>query len=257
MGAEQELLRLKAVAKSFGPVKALDGVDFFIRKGECVGLVGDNGAGKSTLAKIISGVVQPDAGEIFWSGKRIWLNSPSQARALGIEMVYQDLALCDSLTVAQNLFLGRECISRILFLPILKRRSIQQMAAKVLSDLKIMQVDVNKRVRDLSGGQRQAVALGRAFVTSPKLLILDEPTAALAVGQTMRVLEVIRELKNHGVSIILISHRLQDILETCDRIYVLYEGRVVAELNKDEVTIELLASLIARPKEAQYEVSQG
>jgi simple sugar transport system ATP-binding protein len=126
---------------------------------------------------------------------------------------------------------------------------LKERASAVLSELKITQVDVNKKVRDLSGGQRQAVALGRAFVTSPKLLILDEPTAALAVGQTMRVLEVIRELKNHGVSVILISHRLQDILEVCDRVYVLYEGRVVGEHIRDEVTIELLAKLIARPKE--------
>jgi len=249
MKSEPELLRLVGITKSFGPVKALENVNFFIKKGECVGLVGDNGAGKSTLAKIISGAVQPDAGAMFWCGEKIVLASPSHARALGIEMVYQDLALCDSLTVAQNLFLGRERISRFFIFPILKRKEIQQQAAKVLSDLKIMQVDVNKKVRDLSGGQRQAVALGRAFVTAPKLLILDEPTAALAVGQTMRVLEVIRELKNHGVSIILISHRLQDILETCDRVYVLYEGRVVAEHDKKEVTIELLARLIARAKE--------
>jgi len=257
MRSSQELLKLKGITKFFGPVKALDNVDFVVYTNECVGLVGDNGAGKSTLVKIISGAVQPDAGEVFWCGEKILLTSPNKARALGIETVYQDLALCDSLTVAQNLFLGRECVSRFLFLPLLKRQLLKERASAVLSDLKITQVDVNKKVRDLSGGQRQAVALGRAFVTSPKLLILDEPTAALAVGQTMRVLEVIRELKNHGVSIILISHRLQDILEVCDRVYVLYEGRVVGEHIRDEVTIELLAKLIARPKEkVDHEIVQ-
>ncbi|MEM2045409.1 MAG: ATP-binding cassette domain-containing protein [Candidatus Bathyarchaeia archaeon] len=246
-----ELLRLESVSKTYGNTRALQNVNFTVCEQECVGLVGDNGAGKSTLVKIISGAVQPDQGLIYWRGKQVLISSPAIARALGIEMVYQDLALCDSLTVAHNIFLGREPVRRLGFLSLVNRKLLLSQANKVLSDLRITHVDVTKKVKDLSGGQRQAVALGRAFITAPTLLILDEPTAALAVSQAMRVLEVIRELKRRGISVILISHRLQDILETCDRVYVLYEGRVVAERSVSGLSLEELAKLIARPKEVE------
>lgn len=241
-----ELLRLERVSKTYGSIKALDDVNFSLQEQECVGLVGDNGAGKSTLIKIISGAVQPDRGVIFWRGKKVVISSPAMARSLGIETVYQDLALCDSLSVAQNIFLGREPTK----LGIVKKTTLLQRASRLLLELGITHVDVTKKVKDLSGGQRQATAIARAFVTAPTLLILDEPTAALAVPQAMRVLEVIRKLKERGISIILISHRLQDILETCDRVYVLYEGRIVAERTVADISLEELARLIARPKEA-------
>lgn len=244
-----ELLRLENVSKTYGRIRALQRVNLVVYEQECVGLVGDNGAGKSTLVKIISGAVQPDSGSIYWRGSKISVPNPRVARSLGIEMVYQDLALCDSLTVANNIFLGREPVIRIGPFALVRRRYLLQQANEVLSNLGISQVDVTRKVKDLSGGQRQVVALGRAFVRAPKLLILDEPTAALAVPQAMRVLEVIRTLKQRGVSIILISHRLQDVLETCDRLYVLYEGKVVAEKYVADLNIEQLALLIARPNE--------
>lgn len=252
-----ELLRLENISKTYGNIRALQNVDFIVHEQECVGLVGDNGAGKSTLVKIISGAVQPDQGSIFWRGRQVVISSPATARTLGIEMVYQDLALCDSLTVAHNIFLGREPVRRLGPLGLVKRKLLLLQASKVLSDLGITHVDVTKKVKDLSGGQRQAVALGRAFVTAPTLLILDEPTAALAVSQAMRVLEVILELKRRGISVILISHRLQDILETCDRVYVLYEGRVVAERCVADLSLEELARLIARPKEVDCNSGLG
>ncbi len=248
-GKHTELLRLGDIKKSFGKVEALKGVDITINCGEVIGLVGDNGAGKSTLIKIISGALVPDYGRIFFEGREVHFKSPRDARALGIETVYQDLSLCETLTVAQNIFLGREPIKRICGLPFLDKTALYNETQKVLNELKINIPSVKALVRDLSGGQRQAAAIGRAVTFKPKLLILDEPTAALAVREARKVLSLVKKLKDMNISVILVSHRLQDIMETADRVAVMYEGKKVAEHTIGDLSFEKLASLVAAAHE--------
>ena len=242
-------MTLRKVKKSYGPIVAVDNVDLTIYEGEVVGLIGDNGAGKSTLVKIISGAVVPDKGEIYFDGKLVTIRSPADARRLGIEMVYQDLALCETLTVVQNLLLGREPVKKFLkFLPLLERRKAAMIARASLNKLGIEIPSLASKISELSGGQRQAVAIARTVMESPRLIILDEPTAALAVVEVRRVLSLIKELKKRGIAVILISHRLHDIIEVCDRIVVMYEGRVIAERLRGQTSLEELAQLIAAEK---------
>lgn len=245
---KQELLRLEGIEKSFGPIRALQNVSLVLYRGEVLGLVGDNGAGKSTLVKVISGAVMPDKGKIFFEGRQVHLKSPKDSRALGIEMVYQDLSLCESLTVAQNLFLGREPTKRVLGIPFLDKPRLENQTRRILSNLNIHIPSIRAQVKYLSGGQRQSIAIGRAVTFEPKILILDEPTASLAVAEVEKVLRLVKDLRARGIAIILISHRLQDVIEVADRIIVMYEGQVVAQRRCVEVGLEELVSLISQSK---------
>ena len=233
------VLEMKGIHKSFGGVKALEGVDLELRCGEVLGLVGDNAAGKSTLMKILTGFYHADSGRIFLDGKQVYLDSPKTSKRLGIEMVYQNLELCQNLNVAENLFLGRELLREPVF-RFLKGRQMERRSIEILRKLKIDIQEPRKRVDRLSGGQQQAVAISKAVSFEPKMLILDEPTANLALKEIGKVLDIVLQLKQHGIPAIFISHRLDDVFRVCDRIFVLRGGRRVAlkntaETNHDEV----------------------
>lgn len=235
---------MRGIEKHYGTIHALRGVDLTLGPGEVLGLVGDNAAGKSTLTKILAGAELPDAGEILIDGVPARLESPADARRHRIEMVYQDLSLCDTIDVAGNLFLGREPVRRRLGLPLLDGRRMHAEAAAILDGLDINVASTRLKVGNLSGGQRQSVAIGRAAAFDPSVLIMDEPTSALAVAEVQAVLALIRKVSEAGVSVILITHRLQDLFEVCDRIMVLYEGQNVAERQIDETSLEDLVRLI-------------
>jgi len=225
------LLALADVQKHFGAVQALRGVSFHVEPGEVVGLVGDNGAGKSTLMKTITGIHAPDGGEVRFDGAVLNGKEPGVIRALGIEMIYQDLALARMQDVASNIFLGREPTKRLLGTPIrmIDRPRIEREAEAMIMKLGARVPSVQYIVGQLSGGQQQSVAIARALTFNPKLVIMDEPTAALAVREVEHVLDLIRELKNQRIAVILISHRLTDVFAVCDRIIALRQGQVVAD----------------------------
>lgn len=237
-------VRMTGISKSYGPIRVLDDTALEIAPGEVLGLVGDNGAGKSTLSKVLSGAVIPDAGTIEIDGREVRFASPADARAERVEMVYQDLSLCDTIDVAGNLFLGREPRRRILGVPFLDRRTMVARAEEMLDRLGIVIPDTRLKVENLSGGQRQSIAIGRAASFDPAVLIMDEPTAALAVAEVEAVLDLIRRVSARGVSVILITHRLQDLFLVCDRIQVMYEGRNVAVRRVAETDIEEVVNLI-------------
>lgn len=238
------LLKVEKVAKRFGAIQALKGVTLHLDRGEVLGIVGDNGAGKSTLLKILSGALIPDKGQIYLEGHPVTFRSPMDARLQGVEMVYQDLSLCDTLDVAANLFLGREPIKRILGTPFLDRRVMHQRAGAILEKLRIRIPSTHLIVENLSGGQRQAIAIGRAVFFQPKVLILDEPTSALAAREVEEVLNLTRRLAAAGVGVIFVSHRLHDVLRVSDRIAVLYEGRKVAERQAGETDVPEIIRLM-------------
>lgn len=223
------ILEASGLHKTFGGIHAVRDVSLTVMPGEVVALAGDNGAGKSTLIKMISGVYQPDGGEIRYEGERVDHLSPRDIRERGIETIYQDLALADNLDAGTNLFLGREKIKKLLGIPYLDRRTMREAAAKALKALGIVVRDLDAPVRTLSGGQRQALAIGRAVYWQARLLIMDEPTAALGVPEQREVLALIRRLKESGVGIIFISHNLHDIFAVSDRIVVLERGRKAGE----------------------------
>jgi D-xylose transport system ATP-binding protein len=232
----QPRLALKNIHKRFGSVVALSGVDFEVAAGEVVALCGDNGAGKSTLTKIMSGVYRPDEGEILFEGRRVDVNSPEDANALGISTVYQDLALCENLDVVANLFLGRESGPRTLPPPLrpLDEDGMEAKALEVLSGLAVKLPSVRRPVSFLSGGQRQAVAVSRAVLWGSEVVLLDEPTAALGVEQTAMVLRLVRQLRERGLAVVLISHNLADVFRVADRIVVLRLGRRIASFVTSE-----------------------
>jgi simple sugar transport system ATP-binding protein len=240
------LLELTNITKSYGPIQSLRGVNLSLQTGEVLGLVGDNGAGKSTLMKVVSGAVVPDSGQYLLENQAMHFRSPQEVRSQRIEMVYQDLSLCDTMDVAKNLFLGREPLRNVAGLRFVDHQTLHSKAQKILDDLKITVPSTRVTVKNLSGGQRQAIAIGRAVSFNPKILILDEPTAALAVKEVNEVLELIGRLKAQGVGVILISHRLQDIMQVTDRIMVMYEGQNVAERKTQETTLEEIIRLIVR-----------
>jgi ABC-type sugar transport system ATPase subunit len=218
------LIELRGVKKSFGAVQAVNGVDLKILKGEVTALVGDNGAGKSSLIKTISGLWEQDAGEILWEGKPVRLRSPKDSEALGITTIYQDLALCDNLDIVQNMFLGHEVVRHLT----LDEASMEITAKKILAELEVTTVrSVRQPVASLSGGQRQSVAVAKAVMSKAQLVIMDEPTAALGVSQTAQVLALIKRLASNGVTVLMISHNLNDVFEVADQIAVLRLGRIV------------------------------
>ena len=233
-------MRVRGIRKTFGSNQALRGVDLDLWPGECLGLVGDNGAGKSTFTKILAGTYIADEGTIEIDGERVEYSGPAEARERGIEMVYQDLALCDTIDVAGNLFLGRELRRG----PFLDKGAMQQGAREMLAHLEIRIPNVTAKVAQLSGGQRQSIAIARSASFNPRVLILDEPTSALAVAEVEAVLALIRRLKAKGVAVVLITHRLQDLFRVCDRIAVMYEGTKVAERSIQETSLEDIVRLI-------------
>lgn len=223
------LLEARGIVKYFGAITALRDVNFRLYPGEVLGVVGDNGAGKSTLMKILSGLYAPSAGAILFGGKPVHFASPRDARRIGIEMVYQDFALAGNLPIFENIYLGREPARKILGIKILDMARARALAAQHLERLKIHVKSVDQPVEELSGGQRQAVAIARSTAFDARIVIMDEPTAALAVKEVGKVLDLIRSLKDHGVSVILISHRMDDIFYVCDRVMALYHGANFAE----------------------------
>src|SRR3954453_11700553 len=239
--AGESLLRLRGVSRRFGPVQALDGVDFDVRAGEVVALVGDNGAGKSTLIKAIAGVTPADEGEFTFDGRPVRVHSPTDSAALGIAFVYQDLALCDNLDVVDNLFLGRERTRGPAPGVPMDEIAMEEQARQLLDSLAVRTLrSVRSEVGMLSGGQRQTVAIARAMLGEPRLVVLDEPTAALGVQQTKQGLDLILRLKERGLGVVLISHNVLDVFEVSDRIIVLRLGKRVAtfetsKASQDEV----------------------
>lgn len=243
-GGKPVRARLENIVKNFGTIQALKGVDLYIEEGEVLGLVGDNAAGKSTLTKILAGAETPDRGQITIEGEQVIFSSPADARRRGVEMVYQDLSLCDTIDVAGNLFLGREPVRNFLGIKVLNRNKMHKEAQRMLSSLSIRLQNTDSLVQRLSGGQRQSIAICRAVSFNPKILIMDEPTAALAVAEVQAVLRLIRDVSQQGVSVILITHRLQDLFGVCDRVMVLYEGLKVAERAMSQTNLEEIVRLI-------------
>jgi D-xylose transport system ATP-binding protein len=244
--ASTALLALEGISKKFGPVQALDRVDFEVNVGEVIGLVGDNGAGKSTLVKTIAGIHTADSGSIRFDGEDVSITRPQDATGLGIATVYQDLALCDNLDVVANLFLGREEISpgAGVVSRSIDEVSMEHQTGELLSGLAVTIPSLRSEVGTLSGGQRQQVAVARSLLGEPKVVLLDEPTAALGVAQTAQVLDVIRRLRERGLGIVVISHNLVDVFEVADRIFVLRLGKAAGSFDAEATTEENVVSAI-------------
>jgi D-xylose transport system ATP-binding protein len=239
--SDQPILDLRGINKSFGPVDVLKNVDLTARAGQVTALVGDNGAGKSTLVKCVSGTYSIDTGEYLFDGTPVTVHSPRDASALGIEIVYQDLALCDNLDIVQNMFLGRERLSGV----VLNESSMEQSAEETLRSLSVRTVkSVRQRVASLSGGQRQTVAIAKAVLWNSRVVVLDEPTAALGVAQTAQVLSLVRRLADRGLAVVLISHNMNEVLQVADSIAVLYLGEMAAQVDRSAVNQQQLIELI-------------
>jgi ABC-type sugar transport system ATPase subunit len=236
MNDTEPLLRLHGIGKNFGPVTALSDIDLDIPPGQVTALVGDNGAGKSTLIKTIAGIFEPTHGEMFWQGKHVNFHTPKDATNTGIATVYQDLALADNLDIVQNMLLGHEVRAKS---GLLDEINMEQTAKKTLADLRVTTVrNIRQPVGSLSGGQRQSVAVAKAVMLNAKLVIMDEPTAALGVKQTALILELIQRLASRGITVLLISHNLTDVFQVADRIAVLFLGRLVVEGPKSDFTTD-------------------
>lgn len=255
----QPILEARGIRKQFGAVEALRGAEITVMPSEIVAVVGDNGAGKSTLIKVLSGVHQPDAGEIQLDGQAVSFATPRAARAAGIETIYQDLALADDLDVSANIFLGREPVKRWLgLLPIIDNGRMRAEVNSLLDRVESHIADPAVKVRDLSGGQRQAVSIARALYWDARIVIMDEPTAALAVMETRNVLRLARQLAEHSVGVIYVGHNLVEVLDVADRVYVMYRGSVVFEARSSETTQDELVKYMtgfSKTQEASGDVS--
>ncbi len=240
------VLRAVGLRKRFGGLTAVDGVSLDVHANEVVGIVGDNGAGKSTLIKMISGVYKPDEGEVSLDGQKMMLNDPREARRLGIETIYQDLALADNLDVGSNVFLGREVLKPFIgrLVTTLDRKRMREESAAVLDRLGIHIPTLTQPIRNLSGGQRQAVAIARAIYWNVRLMILDEPTAALGVSEQQKVLKLVRTLRDQRVAVIIISHNMQDVFAVADRIVVMRRGAKVGELKTAQTKVDEIVGLM-------------
>jgi ABC-type sugar transport system ATPase subunit len=248
------LLRLRGISKSFGPVQALTDVDLDIRAGEVTALLGDNGAGKSVLVKSIAGIHSPDHGEIQWEGTAVRMRSPRDAAALGIETVYQDLALCNNLDIVENMFLGRERLNHF----ILDEEQMETAAQETLASLAVTTVrSIRQPVASLSGGQRQSVAIAKSVLWNAKLVIMDEPTAALGVAQTRMVLDLVRRLADMGHAALIISHNMNDVFEVADNIAVLYLGRMAAQVQAKDVSHNQVVELITAGRSGDIGIRRG
>jgi D-xylose transport system ATP-binding protein len=237
----EPVLELRGVNKSFGVVHVLHDVDFRVYPGEVTALVGDNGAGKSTLVKAIAGIHPIDSGTYLFDGNEVTVSGPTDVAALGIEVVYQDLALCDNLDIVENMFLGREVRKH----GMLDEAKMETLAREALASLSVRTVkSVRQAVASLSGGQRQTVAIAKSVLWNSKVVLLDEPTAALGVAQTRQVIDLVRRLADQGLGVVLISHNMADVFEVADRICALYLGRVAAEVKASEVTHSQIVELI-------------
>ena len=230
------VLEAKNISKYFGTITALENVNLTVRQGECLGVVGDNGAGKSTFMKVLSGLYKPSSGSLFFEGNKEILNSPKDSQNLGLEMVYQDLALAGNLPIGENIFLGREPTKNFGFLKLLDYKKIKELSEAHLDKLKIHVKSAEQKVEELSGGQRQAIAIARATAFNSKIVIMDAPTAALAIKEVGKVLDLINSLKKMGVSVIIISHRMDDIFAVCDRVMALFQGTNFAESELSKTT---------------------
>jgi D-xylose transport system ATP-binding protein len=254
VAATEPILALRGINKSFGPVKVLHDVDLSIYPGQVTALVGDNGAGKSTLVKTIAGIYPADSGEYFFEGRPVRIDGPKHTADLGIEIVYQDLALCDNLDIVENMFLGRESKSGLL----LDENSMEDQARKTLASLSVRTVkSVRQPVASLSGGQRQTVAIAKAVLWNSKVVLLDEPTAALGVAQTRQVLDLVRRLADRGLGVLLISHNMVDVFEVADRITALYLGRVAADVPASEVNHGRVVELITAGRSGDLGIPQS
>ncbi len=251
-------MRLRGISKHFGPVRALSDVDLDIPAGQVTALAGDNGAGKSVLIKCISGIHAPDSGQMWWNGAPVQVRTPRDSAALGIETVYQDLALCDNLDIVQNMFLGRERVR----VGSLDEESMEKAARETLTSLAVTTVrSIRQPVASLSGGQRQSVAIAKAVLWNSKLVIMDEPTAALGVAQTAMVLELVRRLADRGLAVLLVSHNMNDVFEVADRIAVLHLGKMaavrpVAELDR-QIVVDLMTTGVSTRAAPQPSASEG
>jgi ABC-type sugar transport system ATPase subunit len=238
------LLQARSITKRFGALQALADVDVDIHAGEVLAILGDNGAGKSTFIKILSGAYEPSAGAVLLDGAPVSFASPQDAADVGIATIFQELALSENLSIAENVFLGRELVRRVLGVPFLKRQAMKQKVTELLHSLEAHISDPEAAVGSLSGGQRQAVAISRALNLNARLVIMDEPTAALAVAETRKVLQLIRRLAEGGRAVILISHNMHDVFEVADRIVVFRRGRKIAERRRSETDPEEVVSFI-------------
>ena len=230
------VLEARNISKYFGTITALEDVNLIVKEGECLGVVGDNGAGKTTLMKVLSGLYKPSAGSLYFNGNKEILDSPKDSQNLGLEMVYQDLALAGNLPIGENIFLGRETTKNFGFLRLLDYKKIKKLSESHLDKLKINVKSADQKVEELSGGQRQAIAIARATAFNSKIVIMDEPTAALAIKEVGKVLDLINNLKKIGVSVIIISHRMDDIFAVCDRVMAVFQGTNFAESELSETT---------------------
>lgn len=239
------LLRLENISKNFGAIEALRGIDLSVSRGEVVALLGDNGAGKSTLVKIIAGGLQPTRGRIYFDGQERHFASPAEAKAAGIETVYQDLSLCTNADVVANFFMGREITKKFLGVPILQERDMERVVAAALSDAGTRIPSLRTNVEHLSGGQRQAIELNRFVHWGGKLVLLDEPFAALGVEQTRRGLKMVRQVAARGIGVIVITHIMEQAFKVADRMVVIRQGAVAGELRRGETTPEEVIHLIS------------
>ena len=242
------ILQLKNISKSFGAIKALDDVSLSLNQGEVLGLIGDNGAGKSTLVKIIAGNFKPSSGNIIFEDEKVEFNKPMDARDKKIEVVYQDLALCDNLTAASNIFLTREIKKNFGFFSIINFRKMYEKSKDIFNELKSETLP-DEEVRMMSGGQRQAVAIGRTKLSKAKVVLLDEPTAAISVRQVAEVLDLIKRLKDEGIAVVIISHRMPDVFAVSDQIAVLRRGNLVANKKANDSSPEEVTALITGAKD--------